>query len=131
MLALTLPKVVDEYFVHVAARPWQTVSLLPASLSTPDREYWVWLPIMLALPVLAMVHLLWKRAPASERLSWRAALLADAQPLVAPARRWRASRIPHNWATSATASRQMRPPSPRTPLELHAAFSTRHLRLPP
>lgn len=58
MVALTLPKVADEYFVHVATRPWQTLTLLPATISTPDREYWVWLSIMLALPVLAMARVL-------------------------------------------------------------------------
>jgi hypothetical protein len=127
IVALTLPKVADEYFVHVAARPWQTISLLPASLSTPDREYWVWLPIMLALPVVAMVHLLWKRAPASEKLSWPAALFADARPFVTPLLKWREARIPPRQA-NATTGHHMRPPSPRTPLEMHAAFSTRHLR---
>ena len=35
MVALTIPKVADEYFVHVATRPWQTVTLLPASYIDP------------------------------------------------------------------------------------------------
>jgi hypothetical protein len=58
MVALLIPKVAEEYFIHVSGRPWQTVTLLPESISTPDREYWVWMPIMLALPVVAMVRVL-------------------------------------------------------------------------
>ena len=58
LVAVTVPKVAEEYFIHVGSRPWQTVTLLPASISTSDREYWVWMPIMLALPILAMARLL-------------------------------------------------------------------------
>lgn len=58
MLALTLPKVLDEYFMHVGGRPWQTSTLLPAPISTPDGEYWLWMSIMLALPAVSMVRLL-------------------------------------------------------------------------
>jgi hypothetical protein len=67
MVALTLPKIAEEYFIHVATRPWQTLTLLPAAVSTPDREYWVWVPIMLVLPALAMARLLLcNREPRSE-----------------------------------------------------------------
>jgi len=58
MVALAIPKIADEYFIHIAARPWQTFTLLPSAVSTPDREYWLWIPIMLALPALAMTRLL-------------------------------------------------------------------------
>lgn len=58
LVAVTVPKVAEEYFIHVGSRPWQTVTLLPASISTSDREYWLWVPIMLALPILAMTRLL-------------------------------------------------------------------------
>jgi hypothetical protein len=78
MAALTLPKIADEYFVHVATRPWQTVTLLPASISTPDREYWVWLPIMLALPTIAFARV-WlqnRQTSAAPKLSLPAALFA-------------------------------------------------------
>ena len=83
IVALTLPKIVDEYFVHVASRPWQTVTLLPASVSTPDREYWVWVPIMLALPVLAMARLLLRdrATTVDEKFPLPAALPAPALPI--------------------------------------------------
>jgi hypothetical protein len=79
----------------VATRPWQTITLLPASVSTPDREYWVWVPILLALPVLAMAWLLLRNrgATGEERLALPAALSAPAIPIVA-ASLWRlASRV--------------------------------------
>ena len=43
---------------------------------TPDREYWVWMPIMLALPALAMARLLWqsRQSPAGQRLELAAAI---------------------------------------------------------
>jgi hypothetical protein len=82
MIALTLPKIADEYFVHVATRPWQSVTLLPAAVSTPDREYWVWVPIMLALPVVAMAGLLLRNREVrgEEKLGLMAALSVPAIP---------------------------------------------------
>jgi hypothetical protein len=96
MAALTLPKIADEYFIHVATRPWQTVTLLPASISTPDREYWVWVPIMLALPALAMARLLLRKRETSgeERLGLLAALSAQAIPNVSAFLGRQASRVP-------------------------------------
>ena len=84
MVALTLPKIADEYFVHVAARPWQTMTLLPAAISTPDREYWVWMPIMLALPAAAMARMLLRsrEATGEERLGVLQALSGPATPPV-------------------------------------------------
>jgi hypothetical protein len=77
MVALTLPKMAEEYFIHVAGRPWQTMTLLPASITTPDREYWVWMPIMLALPALAMIRVVLqsREAPAAEKIPLLTALL--------------------------------------------------------
>jgi hypothetical protein len=82
MAALTLPKLADEYFVHVASRPWQTMTILPASITTPDREYWVWVPIMLALPVLVMARLLIQQRDIAneQRLDLAAALCIPAMP---------------------------------------------------
>ena len=94
MVALTLPKVAEEYFIHVGGRPWQTLTLLPASISTPDREYWLWMPIMLALPVVAMARLLvQKREPASERIPIMTALLGRQIPRV-PAAMLPVPRVP-------------------------------------
>ena len=87
VVALTLPKIAEEYFIHVATRPWQTVTLLPASVSTPDREYWMWVPIMLALPVLAMAKLLLSNSEpwGEEKIPIATALLGRQVP--DPARR--------------------------------------------
>jgi hypothetical protein len=76
MVALTIPKIAEEYFIHVGTRPWQSLTLLPSAVTTPDREYWVWMPIMLALPALAMARLLLqRRQPGDERIPLVTALL--------------------------------------------------------
>jgi hypothetical protein len=89
MVALTLPKIAEEYFIHVASRPWQTVTLLPAGVSTPDREYWVWVPIMLALPVAAMVRLLLRNRETTgeEKIPITTALLGRQSSSVPDSRR--------------------------------------------